>query len=62
MAYEYDIKGMVAKIRALRRQATALKEMSGGIEAVDRNADRILACVRMLEIDVVEPAQILNKK
>lgn len=61
MAQEYDIKGMVDKIRALRQKATELKEMSGGIQAVDRNVDRILACVKMLEINITDAAEILGK-
>lgn len=61
MAQEYDIKGMADRIRALRQKATELKEMSGGIQAIDRNADRILANVKMLEINVNEVAEILGK-
>ena len=58
---EYDIKGMTDKVRALRQKATELKAMSGGIQAVDRNVDRILACVKMLEINVAEVAEVLGK-
>jgi len=58
MANEYDIKGMVTKIKALRKDAEALKEISGGIPAVEKNTDRILANVRMLEIDIVDAAQL----
>lgn len=61
MAEEYDIKGMVMKIRELRKNAEELKEISGGIQAVDRNADRILASVKMLEIDVSDVVDILGK-
>ena len=61
MAKEYDIKGMAEKIRALRQNATELKEASGGIQAVDRNVDRILACVKMLEISINDAAEILGK-
>lgn len=61
VAQEYDIKGMADKIRALRQNATELKEMSGGIQAVDRNVDRILACVKMLEITVNDAVEILGK-
>jgi len=61
MANEYDIKGMVTKIKALRKNAEALKEISGGIPAVDKNADRILANVRMLEIDISDAAEVLAK-
>jgi hypothetical protein len=58
---EYDIKEMADKIRALRQNATELKEMAGGIQAVDRNVDRILACVKMLEININEAADVLGK-
>jgi hypothetical protein len=61
MAEEYDIKGMVEKIRALRKNAEELKKISGGIQAVDRNADRILACVKMLEISISDAAEVLGK-
>jgi hypothetical protein len=61
MAQEYDIKGMVAKIKALRKNAEDLKKISGGIPAVDKNADRILANVKMLEIDISDAAEILGK-
>jgi len=61
MAENYDIKGMVEKIKALRKDAEALKEISGGIQAVDRNADRILSNVKMLEIDICDAAEVLGK-
>jgi hypothetical protein len=61
MAQEYDIKGMVIKIKALRKNAEDLKKISGGIPAVDKNADRILANVRMLEIDINDAAELLRK-
>ncbi|MFC1942013.1 hypothetical protein ACFLWU_02210 [Chloroflexota bacterium] len=59
MTQEYDIKGMTEKIRALKRNAMELKEISGGIQAVDRNADRILTNVKMLEINIADVADIL---
>jgi hypothetical protein len=52
MVEKFDVKAMVTRIKALRRNAEALKEISGGIPAVDKNADRILANVKMLEIDI----------
>ena len=60
MAQEYDIRKMADKIRALKQNATEIKEMSGGIPAVDRNVDCILASVRMLEISVVDVADMLR--
>lgn len=61
MAQEYDIKGMVDKIKALRKNAEELKEISGGIQAVERNVDRILASVKMLEISVSDAAEVLGE-
>ncbi len=61
MVQEYNIKGMVTKIRALRREAEGLKEISGGIPAVVKNADRILTCVKMLEIDISDAAGLTEK-
>jgi hypothetical protein len=52
MSEQYDVKSMVTDIKALRRAAEALKKKSGGIPAVIKNADRILANVKMLEINI----------
>lgn len=55
-------KDLVAKmderIQAIKKAALELKELSGGIQAVDRNADRILASVKMLEINVSDVIEI----
>ena len=40
------------RIRTIKRAAQELKELSDGIQAVERNADRILASVKMLEINI----------
>ncbi len=47
-----ELKRLDARIRAIRKAAQELKKLSGGISAVNRNADRILASVKMLEINV----------
>jgi hypothetical protein len=47
-----EIKRLDTRIRAIRNAAQELKKLSGGIQAVDRNADRILASVKMLEINI----------
>ena len=59
MGERVDLTAMDERIKAIKTAATALKSLSGDLEAVRRNADRILASVRMLEInvsDVVEAA------
>jgi hypothetical protein len=59
MGQEYDIKVMTERIRAIKEAATELKRISGGIQAVDRNVDRILASVKMLEINISDIANII---
>jgi hypothetical protein len=61
MSNEYDVKAMATKIKALRRNAEALKEISGDIPAVVKNADRILSNVKMLEIDINDAAGLVQK-
>ena len=62
MVQEYDIEGITNKIQTLKQTAIELKAMSGGIQAIDRNVDRILASIRILELNVAEVANILFKK
>jgi len=52
MVEGYNVKEMAEKIQAIKEAATELKDISGGIQAVDRNVDRILASVKMLEINI----------
>jgi hypothetical protein len=47
-----DLKKIDTRIKAIKKVAQELKEISGGIQAVNRNADRILASVKMLEINI----------
>ncbi len=47
-----DLKKLDTRIKAVRKAAQELKKFSGGIQAVDRNADRLLASVKMLEINI----------
>jgi hypothetical protein len=55
----YKIEDMAEKIQLLKQTATELKRTSGGIQAVDRNIDRILASIKMLEINVSDIVGIL---
>ena len=58
MAEKYDIEKMAEKIRLVKEAATELLSVSGGIQAVDRNVDRILASVKMLEINISDIVDI----
>ena len=59
MVEKYKIGDMAEKIQILKQTATELKRISGGIQAVDRNVDRILASIKMLEINISDLAGIL---
>ena len=58
MTESYRVKEMAEKIQAIKEAATELQNISGGIQAVDRNVDRILASVTMLEINVSDVVEI----
>jgi hypothetical protein len=52
MIESYHVKEMAEKIQAIKEAATELQNISGGIQAVERNVGRILASVKMLEINI----------
>ena len=47
-----DMKKLDTRIKAIRKAAQELKKISKGIQAIDRNTERILASVKMLEINI----------
>jgi hypothetical protein len=47
-----EIKKIDTRIKAIRKAAEELIDVYGNIPAIDRNAVRILASVKMLEINV----------
>ncbi|GAH72318.1 unnamed protein product [marine sediment metagenome] len=59
MVKEYKIEAMAEKIQLLKQTATELKRISGGIQAVDKNVDRILASIKMLEINISDVVGLL---
>jgi len=60
VAEEYKIKQMAEKISSIKQEANELKAMSGGIQAVDRNIDRILASIKMLEINISDLVEVVQ--
>ncbi len=46
------MKKLDTRIKTIRKVAQELKILSKGIPAVDRNTERILASVKMLEINI----------
>ena len=61
MVDEYPIDKMVKKIRSIKKSAVELRNLSGGVEAVDRNVNRILASIKMLEINISDVADLVAK-
>jgi hypothetical protein len=58
MAELIDLEGIEEKIQLMKETAQELKEMGKNIPAMDRNLIRILAGIKMLEInisDVLDP-------
>jgi len=54
-----NIKKMAQKISSIKQEVNELKAMSGGIQAVDKNIDRILASIKMLEINISDLLDVL---
>ena len=57
---DWKIDEMDVLIKRLRHLAEELKEKSGGIQAVDRNVERILANVKMLELNISDVRDLLS--
>ncbi|TKJ31659.1 MAG: hypothetical protein CEE40_01170 [Chloroflexi bacterium B3_Chlor] len=53
------LREMDQRIQAIKTAALELQDLSDGIQAVYRNADRILASVKMLEINVSDVLDLL---
>jgi hypothetical protein len=49
-----EMRKLDTRIKTIKKAAEELKALSGGMQAVDRNVERILASVKMLEINVTD--------
>jgi len=49
-----EMKKIDTRIKTIKKVAQELKKLSVGIPAVDRNTERILASVKMLEINITD--------
>lgn len=49
-----EMKKLDTRIKAIKKAAEELKTLSEGMQAVDRNVERILASVKMLEINITD--------
>ncbi len=53
-----DIKKLDTRIKTIKKAAQELNALSEGIPAVNRNTERILASVKMLEINISDVLDI----
>jgi len=51
---EFNMKDVEKKVRLIRETAEQLKQMADNFPAVERNVSRILASVKMLELNMIE--------
>ncbi len=56
---DFDIQKVSELIRQLRDTAEEIKEKGQGIETINRNVDRLMACVRMLELNISDIKDIV---
>ena len=54
-----EIKKLDTRIQSIKKAAQELKKLSRKIPAVDRNVVRILASVKMLEINISDVKELL---
>lgn len=59
MVADADIKGLNQAIQQMRQLAEELKGKAGRIQAVERNVDRILASIKMLELNISDVTEFL---
>jgi hypothetical protein len=52
MEKDLDLKGMDVRIKAMRQSAEQLAEMAADFPALYRNTSRILASIKMLELNL----------
>jgi hypothetical protein len=57
-----ELKRMDVRIKVIKKAAQELKERHGGIPAVERNAARILASLKMLEINISDLSAFLTSR
>jgi len=56
---DWKIDEMCELIKQIRHVVEELKEKSGPIQAVERNLDRILANIKMLELNVSDVKEVI---
>ena len=56
---DWKIDEMCELIKQMRQVTEELKKKSGNIQAVERNLDRILANIKMLELNISDVREVM---
>ena len=56
---EWDVEEISELIQRMHQLADELKEKAGGIQAVERNLDHILANIKMLELNISDVKELV---
>jgi hypothetical protein len=54
-----EMRKLDTRIKTIKKTTLELKQLSGGIQAIDRNTERILASVKMLEINISDVKDLI---
>ena len=57
---DVDLKEMGQIIEDIKQKVQRLMEISGGMQCVDRNCARILASIKMLDINISDVLEFLE--
>jgi hypothetical protein len=58
MKNNFDLARMADNIGLLRKTTEALRKMGKGLPAVEKNTNRILASIKMLELNISDPMEL----
>jgi hypothetical protein len=58
MAKKIDLKELDSKIRSMKKTAEELKQMGEDFPALYRNVSRVLASIKMLELNISDVAEV----
>jgi hypothetical protein len=58
MDQNINLKDIDNRIQAMKREAEKLKEMAGNFPALDKNMTRILASIKMLELNISDVVEL----
>jgi hypothetical protein len=58
MGEKLDLKEIDTKIQSMKKTAEELKQMAGNFPALYRNSSRILASIKMLELNISDITEL----